>query len=156
MHDTPPSTAMPSPGGRTTAARPVIATLLLVRMTVITAQLPAEPRAAAVTTGNGAVVYSPPAGSAFNPEGGRAAGTTYAKVITLKNNGTSNGTQLATFDKVVLSNGIQTYPIHRSTDNDATWTCFARHFPGCHGAATGDKPSFWRTPLMTWRESAGH
>ena len=122
MHDNPPSTAMPSPGSRTTAARPVIATLLLVLMTVMTAQLTAAPRAAAVTTGNGAVVYSPPAGSAFNPEGGRAAGTTYAKVVTLKNNGTSNGTQLATFDKLVLSNGIQTYPIHRSTDNGATWT----------------------------------
>lgn len=80
------------PGG----ARPIIAGVLLLLLVVLTAQFTAATPAAAVTTGNGALVYSPPAGSSFNPEGGRAAGTTYPKVITLKNNGTANGTLLAT------------------------------------------------------------
>lgn len=78
--------------------------------------------ASAVTTGNGALVYSPAAGSSFNPEGGTPAGTTYAKIIVLKENGSSNGTQLVTFDQLVLQNGVQVYPIYRSTNDGATWT----------------------------------
>ncbi|MEU5873792.1 RICIN domain-containing protein [Glycomyces sp. NPDC047369] len=78
--------------------------------------------AAAVTTGNGALVYSPAAGSSFNPEGGTPAGTTYAKIIVLKNSGSSNGTQLVTYDQLVLQNGDQVYPIYRSTNDGASWT----------------------------------
>ncbi|MQM24975.1 RICIN domain-containing protein [Glycomyces albidus] len=78
--------------------------------------------AAAVTTGNGALVYSPAAGSSFNPEGGAPAGTTYAKIIVLKHSGSANGTQLVTFDKLVLQNGEQVYPIYRSTNDGASWT----------------------------------
>lgn len=61
------------------------------------AQAAIGPKAEAATTGNGALVYSPAAGTSFNPEGGRAAGTTYAKNIVLKNIGSSNGTQLVTY-----------------------------------------------------------
>jgi hypothetical protein len=75
-----------------------------------------------VTTGNGALVYSPAAGSSFNPEGGAPAGTTYAKIIVLKHSGSANGTQLVTFDKLVLQNGEQVYPIYRSTNDGASWT----------------------------------
>jgi hypothetical protein len=78
--------------------------------------------ASAVTTGNGALVFSPAAGSSFNPEGGTPAGTTYAKIIVLKNSGAANGTQLVTFDQLVLKNGVQVYPIYRSTDNGTSWT----------------------------------
>jgi len=85
-------------------------------------QLAGAAPAQAVTTGNGALVYSPPAGSSFNPEGGRAAGTTYAKNLVLKNSGTANGTQIATFDQLVLVNGKQVYPIYRSTNDGASWT----------------------------------
>ena len=53
-------------------------------------QLAGAAPAQAVTTGNGALVYSPAAGSSFNPEGGRAAGTTYAKNLVLKNSGTAD------------------------------------------------------------------
>lgn len=81
--------------------------------------------AAAVTTGNGSVIYSPPPGSSFNPEGGTPAGTTYAKIVVLKNNGANNGTQLVTFDKLVLQNGRQVYPIYRSTDDGSSWTKIA-------------------------------
>lgn len=88
---------------------------------LIAAAIAAAP-AEAVTTGNGALVYSPAAGSSFNPEGGRAAGTTYAKNIVLKYSGSANGTQLVTFDQLVLVNGKQMYPIYRSTDDGATWS----------------------------------
>lgn len=86
------------------AALAVAAALALV-VTSIAGSSPAE----AVTTGNGALVYAPAAGSSFNPEGGTPAGTTYAKVIVLKHNGSSNGTQLVTFDKLVLQGGVQVY-----------------------------------------------
>ncbi len=85
--------------------------------------------AQAVTTGNGALVYSPAAGTSFAPEGGRAVGSTYAKIIVLKNSGASNGTQLVTFDKLVLVGGVQQYPIYRSTDNGATWSNIANVSP---------------------------
>jgi hypothetical protein len=78
--------------------------------------------ATAVTTGNGALVYAPAAGTSFNPEAGAPAGTTYAKIIVLKNNGANNGTQLVTFDKLVLQGGVQVYPIYRSTNDGASWT----------------------------------
>jgi hypothetical protein len=73
--------------------------------------------AEAVTTGNGSLVYSPSAGSSFDP-----AGTTYSKIISLKNNGSYNGQLLVTFDQLVYVNGVQVYPIYRSTDGGSSWT----------------------------------
>lgn len=73
--------------------------------------------ASTVTTGNGSLVYSPPAGSAFDP-----AGTTYAKIVSLKNNGSHNGELLVTYDQLVYVDGVQVYPIYRSTDDGASWT----------------------------------
>ncbi|UUZ86406.1 glycoside hydrolase [Paenibacillus sp. P26] len=86
--------------------------------------------AEAVTTGNGSLVYSPAAGSSFDK-----AGTTYAKIITLKNNGSANGTLLVTYDQLVYVNGVQVYPIYKSTDNGTTWTHVtdvvpSQNFPG--------------------------
>lgn len=95
--------------------------------------------ASAVTTGNGALVYSPGAGTSFNPEGGRAAGTTYAKNIVLKYSGSANGTQLVTYDQLVLVNNVQVYPIYRSTDNGATWSHLTDIVPN------NDFPSLART-----------
>jgi hypothetical protein len=73
--------------------------------------------ARAVTTGNGSLVYSPPAGSSFDP-----AGTTYAKDIVLKNSGSANGRILVTYDQLTLLNGKQVYPIYSSSDNGTTWS----------------------------------
>lgn len=106
--------------------------------------------AEAVTMGNGALVYSPAAGSSFNPEGGRAAGTTYAKMIVLKNSGTSNGTQIVTFDQLVLEGGVQVYPIYRSTNNGASWSRIAAvkpstQFPALTRTA---QPSLYETPIQ--------
>jgi hypothetical protein len=109
--------APPRRAGALTALRAVVAAaaLVLASLTVTTT-------ASAVTTGNGALVYSPAAGSSFNPEGGTPAGTTYAKIVVLKNSGSSNGTQVVTFDQLVLQSGVQVYPIYRSTNDGASWT----------------------------------
>lgn len=113
--------------------------------------------ASAVTTGNGSLVYSPAAGSSFNPEGGTPAGTTYAKIIVLKNNGSFNGTQLVTFDKLVLQNGKQVYPIYRSSDDGATWTKIAdidpsAAFPGYNRTA---QPFLYELPQASGSLPAG-
>jgi hypothetical protein len=94
---------------------------------------------AGVTTGNGALVYSPGSGTSFNPEGGTPAGTTYAKIIVLKHNGGDNGTQLVTFDKLVLVDGVQVYPIYRSTNDGDSWTHVTDIVP------SDDFPSLTRT-----------
>lgn len=113
--------------------------------------------ASAVTTGNGSLVYSPAAGSSFNPEGGTPAGTTYAKIIVLKNNGSYNGTQLVTFDKLVLQSGKQVYPIYRSSDNGTTWTKIADidpsvAFPGYNRTA---QPFLYELPQASGSLPAG-
>jgi hypothetical protein len=101
---------------------PRLAIILLATVTLVLTGFPAVLPAHAVTTGNGALVYSPAAGTSFNPEGGAPAGTTYPKIIVLKNSGSNNGTQLVTYDQLVLQNGVQVYPIWRSTNDGASWT----------------------------------
>lgn len=93
----------PSPNPHRPHRRALTAALAAAALTLAAVSAPTS--ASAVTTGNGSVVYAPPAGSSFNPEGGTPAGTTYAKIIVLKNNGSANGTQLVTYDKLVLQNG---------------------------------------------------
>ncbi|MFT3796965.1 RICIN domain-containing protein [Microbacterium sp.] len=108
-------------GTRTTLRhRAVIAALAAAAL--IAAGITASAPAWAVTTGNGALVYSPAAGTSFNPEGGVPAGTTYPKIVVLKNQSSGNGTQLVTFDQLVLVGGVQVYPIYRSTNDGASWT----------------------------------
>jgi hypothetical protein len=111
-------TTQPGSQPRLRRAALAVAAVLALVVASLTTAAPAH----AVTTGNGALVYSPAAGSSFNPEGGAPAGTTYAKIIVLKNSGSANGTQLVTFDQLVLQGGVQVYPIYRSTDNGASWT----------------------------------
>lgn len=117
-----------APRGSRGRANPVASTMRRILLTLITtaalvlAGIPTAPPAAAVTTGNGALVYSPAAGTSFNPEGGAPAGTTYAKIVVLKNSGSNNGTQVVTYDQLVLQGGVQVYPIWRSTNDGSTWT----------------------------------
>lgn len=111
----------------------------------------------AVTTGNGALVYSPAAGTSFNPEGGKAAGTTYAKMIILKNSGSFNGTQIVTFDQLVLENGVQVYPIYRSSNNGASWARIAAVVPSAQFATLTRtaQPSLYETPVTLGTMPAG-
>ncbi|MBI5160271.1 MAG: exo-alpha-sialidase [Micrococcales bacterium] len=133
--------------------RPALAVAAVIGLAVVGAAAPAQ----AVTIGNGALVYSPAAGTSFNPEGGRAAGTTYAKMILLKNSGTLNGTQIVTFDQLVLENGVQVYPIYRSTDNGTSWTRIAAvkpstQFPTLTRTA---QPALYETPIQLGSMPAG-
>ncbi|PJJ55655.1 RICIN domain-containing protein [Compostimonas suwonensis] len=117
------TTPMPGRDRRSRPARARMAVLgLLTTAVMVLGGLSATSIASAVTTGNGALVFSPAAGTSFDPEGTRPVGTTYAKIVSLKNSGASNGTQLVTFDQLVLVGGVQVYPIYRSTDDGASWT----------------------------------
>jgi hypothetical protein len=146
--------ASPSRRRRGVAAVLVAAALVA---TALVAQAVHAPAASAVTTGNGALVYSPAAGTSFNPEGGRAAGTTYAKMIVLKNSGTSNGTQIVTFDQLVLENGVQVYPIYRSTNNGASWSRIAAVVPSAQfpTLTRTAQPSLYETPIQLGTMPAG-
>lgn len=111
----------------------------------------------AVTTGNGSLVYSPAANTSFNPEGGRAAGTTYAKMVILKNSGSANGQQFVTYDQLVLENGVQVYPIYRSTDDGTSWSRVStvipsQQFPTLTRTA---QPSLYETPIQLGSMPAG-
>ncbi|MBA8815125.1 hypothetical protein FHX48_000177 [Microbacterium halimionae] len=102
---------------------------LVASIALVAGSLAAGSAAVGVTSGNGALVFAPAAGSSFNPEGGSPAGTTYAKIIVLKKSGSSNGTQLVTFDQLILKNGVQVYPIYRSTNDGSSWTKVAEVNP---------------------------
>jgi hypothetical protein len=132
------------------------ATASALTVAMVAALVSAAP-ATAVTTGNGSLVYSPPAGSSFNPEGGRAAGTTYSKMVVLKNSGTANGTQLVTFDKLVLENGVQVYPIYRSTNNGTSWTRISAVNPSAQfpSLTRTSQPSLYETPIQLGTMPAG-
>lgn len=81
--------------------------------------------ALAVTTGNGSVVYTSPAQGSFPDKGG----ATYSKLVVLKHNGSYNGQIIATYDQLTYVNGVQVYPIYRSTDNGATWSLLTNVVP---------------------------
>ncbi|RFA19491.1 glycosyl hydrolase family 31 [Subtercola boreus] len=144
---------------RTTPRRRMrrLVTAAAVLTAALIAPLALTSSALAVTTGNGSLVYSPAAGTSFNPEGGQPAGTTYSKMIVLKNSGSSNGTQIVTFDQLVLENGVQVYPIYRSTNNGSTWTRIAAvkpstQFPTLTRTA---QPSLYETPVQLGWMPAG-
>lgn len=81
--------------------------------------------ALAVTAGNGSVVYTSPAQGSFPDKGG----ATYSKIVVLKHNGSSNGQIIVTYDQLTYVNGVQVYPIYRSTDNGATWSLLTNVVP---------------------------
>ncbi|GAB2986388.1 CBM35 domain-containing protein [Frigoribacterium salinisoli] len=146
--------AVLAPRRRRTIALATAATVAALLVSLVG---PAPGPANAVTTGNGALVYSPAAGTSFNPEGGRAAGTTYAKNIVLKNSGAANGQQFVTFDQLVLENGVQVYPIYRSTDNGTSWSRVAAVRPSAQFPALTRtaQPSLYETPIQIGSMPAG-
>ncbi|THF72888.1 carbohydrate-binding protein [Cohnella fermenti] len=119
---------------------------------MLVALLLAYPLAAgAVTTGNGALVYSPTASETFDN-----AGTTYARIITLKNSGSSyNGQLIATFDQLKEVSGQQVYPIYRSTDNGATWSLIANVKDTTYGTTRTSQPMLFEVPQTVGSLSAG-
>lgn len=108
--------------------------------------------AQAVTTGNGALVYSPPQGAPFDP-----AGTTYAKVIALKHNGAFNGELLVTYDQLVYVNGVQVYPIYRSTNGGSSWSLVTNVVPSQNfpGLTLTSQPFLYEVPQQVGGLAAG-
>ena len=113
----------------------------------------------AVTTGNGALVYQPGASASYD-----GAGSTYARIICLKNNGSYNGTLLCTFDQlknvtVTMPNGTQVskqvYPIYRSTDNGATWSLIANVFDREYNLLRTSQPCLYEVPQQVGNLAAG-
>lgn len=92
--------------------------LLAILASVTGLTLLAAGPAAAVTTGNGSLVYASPAQGSFPDKGG----ATYSKIVVLKHSGSYNGEIFVTYDQLTYVNGVQVYPIYRSTDSGATWT----------------------------------
>lgn len=120
--------------------------------TILLPLLSAVP-AVAVTTGNGSLVYaSPPQGSFPDP-----GGATYAKIIVLKHNGSANGTILVTYDQLTWVNGVQVYPIYRSTDNGTTWTHLTDVVPsnGFPALTRTSQPFLYEVPQTVGSLAAG-
>jgi hypothetical protein len=132
------------------AFRPTLFALLT--LLALLAPLARMQAAQAVTTGNGSLVYSPAAGSAFDP-----AGTTYAKIISLKNNGSYNGQLLVTYDQLVYVNGVQVYPIYRSTDGGSSWTHLSDVVPSSTfpGLTLTSQPFLYELPQAVGGLAAG-
>lgn len=109
--------------------------------------------AAAVTTGNGSLVYASPAQGTFPDKGG----ATYSKIIVLKHSGSSNGTALVTYDQLTYVNGVQVYPIYRSTDNGATWTHVTDIVPSANFSTLTrtSQPFLYEVPQTVGSLSAG-
>lgn len=106
-------------------------------------------QAFAVTTGNGALVYSSN-NTSFDP-----ARTTYARILTLKHNGASNGTLLVTFDQLKEVNGKQVYPIYRSTDNGTSWSLIANVGDTTFGTTRTSQPELFEVPQQMGNLAAG-
>jgi len=98
----------------------------------------------AQTTGNGVAVYVSDNAATFDP-----GGATYARIICLKNSGSSNGTLLCTYDQlknvtVSMKDGSsvskQVYPIYKSVDGGNNWQLIANVYDKEYGLLRTSQP----------------
>lgn len=113
----------------------------------------------AQTTGNGAVVYVSDNTATFDP-----GGSTYARIICLKNSGSSNGTLLCTYDQlknvsVMMNDGSsvskQVYPIYKSVDGGNTWQLISNVYDKEYGLLRTSQPCLYELPQQVGNMPAG-
>lgn len=113
----------------------------------------------AKTTGNGTAVYVPNIEESLD-----GAGATYARILCLKNSGSSNGTLLCTYDqlkdvKVTMNDGTtvskQVYPIYKSTDNGESWKLIANVYDKEYGLLKTSQPCLYELPQQVGDLKAG-
>lgn len=113
----------------------------------------------AKTIGNGTAVYVPNSNEISN-----GAGATYARILCLKNSGSSNGTLLCTYDqlkdvKVTMDDGTtvskQVYPIYKSTDNGESWKLIANVYDKEYGLLKTSQPCLYELPQQVGDLKAG-
>jgi hypothetical protein len=69
----------------------------------------------------------------------------YTRVITLRHNGTANGTMLATFeDNITATTAV--FPIYKSTNNGATWSHVTDVTDTHYGFGNRQEPSLYELP----------
>lgn len=113
----------------------------------------------AKTTGNGTVVYVSDNSQTFDP-----GGATYSRIICLKNNGSSNGTLLCTYDQlknveVIMNDGSaaskQVYPIYKSSDGGDSWQLIANVYDKEYGLLRTSQPCLYELPQQVGNMPAG-
>ena len=127
------------PGGR----RAIVAIAAAVALTAATL-LGAVP-AQAVDGANG-LIYSDPSTTTTPAD--------YTRVITLRHNGSANGTMLATFEDNVTATTAY-FPIYKSTNNGASWSFVTNVADTHYGYGNRQEPSLYELPQAVG-EFAGH
>ncbi|QCD60254.1 RICIN domain-containing protein [Streptomyces hawaiiensis] len=100
--------------GAARRSRPSTALFLLLALVVAAATilLPAAGRAQALSRPS-QTMYTPPSGAP-------SPGSLYPRALRLQQNGSANGTLLATFEQ--YTSGTPVFPVYRSTDNGNSWS----------------------------------
>lgn len=108
---------------------------------------------------NGKTIYKSEISSTFDP-----GGATYSRIICLKNNGSSNGVLLCTFDQlkkvlVDIGNGQkilkQVYPIYRSSDGGESWELISNVYDREFGLMRTSQPCIYELPKQVGDMPAG-
>ena len=108
-------------------------------------------KAEAKLVDNGTDVFTVSTSDSFDAE----QALTYARIVCLKNNGSSNGTLLATCDQHVWVDGEQVWPIYRSTDNGESWTHITDVKDETFGTNRKAQPMLYELPQAVGNLPAG-
>lgn len=110
-------------------------------MAVGTILLRSDTAMAAAATGNGTLVYSPNPNDTYDD-----SGVTYVRMISLKHNGSDNGTLLCVFDQQIVVDGQGVWPVYKSTDNGETWQHISDIRDNTYGTTHKMNPCIFELP----------
>ncbi len=106
---------------------------------------------ALIVAHNGTEIMSVSTDESFDEE----QSITYARVVCLKNNGSNNGTLIATCDQHIWVNNEQVWPIYRSTDGGQSWTFVTNVTDEVFGTNRKAQPMLYELPQAVGNLSAG-